>query len=126
MSKSILVVLAVAGVGLFADDASAGWRRCCRYQSSCGCAAACAPASCCNATPACCNATPAAPQYDNSQPAGAPTQVTQAPANGYQSFSFEPGSNAAPAPVYVAPSVPVRRVNSMDQFRGDRKIMGAY
>ncbi|MBS0204303.1 MAG: hypothetical protein JSS49_15475 [Planctomycetes bacterium] len=61
--------------------------------------------------------TPAAPTT-----APMPPSTAQAP-GGYQSFSYEPG-----APVANPGLVPVqtRSATLYNQFRGDRKALGAY
>lgn len=116
MTKCILTAaLTMVGLGLTASDAQAG-RRCCRCNV--------APA-CCNAAPTCCGAmtadpaTPAAP---------APPATAQSNGNGYQSFSYEPGTATTNA-AYVAPANDGYRSNNSafyDSVRGDKKLRAFY
>lgn len=128
MTKSILLAaVAVVGLVFTADDAFAG-RRCCRTRQRCcatQCNTCCATNQCTNqgcningCNGAGCNANP------NYAPPPPQTTPATAQANGYQSFSYEPGAgtNAAPAPVMVAPQA--RSTSLYDQFRGDRKVRG--
>ncbi len=111
MSNARYVALGLGLLSLFAvSSADAGHRRrCCNTSHQCGCVA---PA------PSCCN-TAAVP--------AAPATGTAANSN-YQSYSYEPGSNPAPAAAGTVSMQPT--ANSSQTFynriRADRKSLGHY
>ena len=124
--KHLLIVAAMATAGsiLLPNDAFAFHRhhkRCCTPQPTC-----CAPApSCCTATPSC--APGPASTTPTPQPDAAPAPPPQAGnANGYQSYSYEPGASIPPAPTPImVPQRAARQPRSFyDEIRADRKVRG--
>lgn len=109
----VIAAFVTAGLSLSAETAFAGRRhRCCTPQPAC-----CVPASPCAAAAV----SPAAP---TPAPETAP-QATNP--RTYQSFSYEPGTAAppAPAPVFAPVRTVQPRANSLyDSIRADRKARG--
>jgi hypothetical protein len=81
---------------------------------------------CCNPRPACCVPAPscAAPQTPPAQQTDPSPQPQANRSNGYQSFSYEPGTTASPAPATFAPARRAVTNSFYDSVRGDRKVRG--
>lgn len=130
MTKFVVVAaVAIAGMLVQSESAFAG-RRCCRVRQCCcavqptccnsGCNTGC-NAGGCSAAPASNNADPAAPTP--------PIETPTAQANGYQSYSYEPGTAPVGQPVMtVGTAQPYANysTSSYTLFRGDRKALANY
>ncbi len=135
MTKFVVVAaVAIAGMLVNSESAFAG-RRCCRVRQCCAVQTTCCNTGCntgCNANGCNAGGCNAAPVYDNNANPAAPTPPIETPtaqANGYQSYSYEPGVAPVGQPAMTVGTVQPYRyysTSSYTQFRGDRKALGNY